>query len=376
MDVRIKNGICPAGEAHLPPAKSEVIRAALLFALSGEAPERAVRGFDAPFCDDVYHALRAFSAPVPDVGESAALMRMLIPVLIEKRGEARLFARPRLMERGIFELERCLGAVALSGRGELYMRASLDRKEFDIDCSRSSQFFSGLVIALAGSGRECTVRARGMVSAPYAAMTLRMAREFGARIEGAGEEYRILPAKYSSPESITISPDRSAAAVFEAMNLFGGMVELPAGGYEQADSGFLRLAEKEDVSIRDCPDLAPVLAVAACRKMGETVIRGTARLRSKESDRESGTVRLINGLGGEARVIDDGIAITGRGGLKGGCIDPANDHRMAFAAAAAAMICAEPVVIRGAECVNKSFPTFFGELKRLCPEGGVTPILT
>ena len=43
MDVRIENGICPAGEAHLPPAKSEVIRAALLFALSGEAPERAVR---------------------------------------------------------------------------------------------------------------------------------------------------------------------------------------------------------------------------------------------------------------------------------------------------------------------------------------------
>ena len=372
MDVRIENGICPKGEAHLPPAKSEVIRAALLFALSGEAPERAVRGFEAPFCDDVLHALHAFSAPVPDAGESAALMRMLIPILLEKRGEARLFLSPRLMERGIYELESCLGAVALRGANTLYLRADMRRDEFTVDCSRSSQFFSGFVLALGGSSRECLVRARGMVSAPYVELTLRMAREFGARIEESGEEYRIFPAGYRAPEALHVSFDRSAAAVFELMNLLGGSVKLPEGGSEQADSAFLRLAGRDEASVRDCPDLAPLLAVAACKKTGETLIRGTARLRSKESDRERGTVDMIRTLGGEARVLEDAILINGRGGLSGGEYDPGNDHRMAFAAAAAAAICDKPVVIRRAECVNKSFPAFFTELKKLCGAGEIT----
>ena len=156
------------------------------------------------------------------------------------------------------------------------------------------------------------------------------------------------------------------------MNLLGGSVKLPEGGSEQADSAFLRLAGRDEVSVRDCPDLAPLLAVAACKKTGETLICGTARLRLKESDRERGTVDMIRTLGGEARVLEDAILINGRGGLSGGEYDPGNDHRMAFAAAAAAAICDKPVVIRRAECVNKSFPAFFTELKKLCGAGEIT----
>lgn len=371
MEVRIENGIAPRGRVILPPSKSEAIRACLLLSLAGEAPERALSGYEPPFCGDVKNALAAFKTPVPDAGESAALLRMLVPVLLETRGEAYVKASPRLLERGIWELESCLGAAALTGGGALYMRADLKRDSFQIDCSRSSQFFSGLILALAGSGRECTIRARGMVSAPYAELTLRMARDFDAKIEREGELYRILPAKYRVPASIDIAPDRSAAAVFEAMELFGASLELPPGGGDQADAAFKSLASRDVVSVRDNPDLTPLLAVAACAKRGITRILDTARLKTKESDRESGTVKLINDLGGIARTIENGIEIEGRGGLKGGIADPASDHRMAFAAAAAAMLCSEPVIIPNAECVNKSFPGFFETLKGLCEDGEI-----
>ncbi len=369
MDLTLKNGMMPKGSVKLPPSKSEAIRAALLLALAGGDPERAAEGYEPPFCLDIERALAAAAADEPDAGDSAALMRMLLPIKLVKNGEAKIACSKRLMERGFSELEECFGTKARRTEKGLYMRlpGSLTTR-FTIDCSRSSQFLSGLLIALPLMPHECEiVIEKGLVSKPYALMTLGFVRLFGGCVTETATGFITRPSKYRAPDSIPVAGDLSCAAVFRAMNALGGdiRIENASDDPRQPDGAFPRLAELSECDITDCPDLMPLLAVTACGREGDTVIRGTRRLRTKESDREAGTVRLVNDLGGSARIGDDSITIHGAGRLAGGIADPGNDHRLAFAAAAAALISEAPVTVLGAGCVNKSAPRFFEDLSRL-----------
>ena len=113
------------------------------------------------------------------------------------------------------------------------------------------------------------------------------------------------------------------------------------------------------------PDLVPVLAVTACFFNATTVFYNAARLKIKESDRLLSTAKLITDLGGCAVTTDDTLTVYGSGKLKGGTVDSFNDHRIVMAAAVAASQCESETVINGCEAVNKSYPTFFEEYKRL-----------
>ena len=92
---------------------------------------------------------------------------------------------------------------------------------------------------------------------------------------------------------------------------------------------------------------------------GETQIVNAARLRLKESDRLAGMAGLLRALGGRVEEEPDGLRIAGSG-LRGGVADPCGDHRLAMAAAVAALACREPVTIKDAECVEKSYPAWWG----------------
>ena len=120
-----------------------------------------------------------------------------------------------------------------------------------------------------------------------------------------------------------------------------------------------------DVNAMSIPDLVPVLAILCCSAEGTSRITGAARLRLKESDRLKTTTALIRSLGGEAEEHPDGLVIHGKGRLCGGSADAFNDHRIAMSAAVAAVLCAEPVIVSGAECVEKSYPAFWRDFEAL-----------
>ena len=367
MEVTLKNGIPPRGTVTVPPSKSEAIRAALLLGICGKEPRRAVEAYTGPFCDDISRALTVFSGR-PDAGASASLLRMLLPVLLALHGRAEVACSQRLIERGVNELEECLGIRAERTETGLIMEDVIEKSRFELDCSRSSQFLSGLLIALPLLPRECVIEIKnGLVSGPYADMTLDFVRRFGGKIEKTAKGYITRPSAYSAPNTIPVTGDHSYAAVFRAMNFLSGNITIEGASEEtyQPDKRFLELVGRDECDISDCPDLMPLLAVCACGRRGDTLIRGTARLRSKESDREAGTVGLINDLGGSAEVLDDAVIVHGRGSLDGGIIDPMDDHRLAFAAAAAAIICRRPVTVKNAECVNKSAPAFWKDCERV-----------
>jgi len=92
---------------------------------------------------------------------------------------------------------------------------------------------------------------------------------------------------------------------------------------------------------------------------GETHIVNAARLRDKESDRLHATAAMLIALGADVTEEPDGLLIRGRGRLRGGVADTANDHRIAMAAAVAACACQGEVTIIGAGCVDKSYPAFW-----------------
>ena len=369
MRIRIENGIMPKGVVKLPPSKSEAIRAALLLGLSGEDPRRAVEGFDAPFCADLNCALLAAEKlDSAFVGESAALMRMLIPVQAALFGRVSVLADEALLKRGFGEIEDCLGmSLAPDENGLIRTEAHLTASRFVIDCSRTSQFLSGLLMALPLLDRECEIVIKnGLVSKPYAEMTLRFVRLFGGRIEETETGFVTYPSRYTAPESIPVKGDRSYAAVFETMNLFGGEVMTLGERDElQPDQGFLTVSSLPEIDVTDCPDLLPLLAVTACGRAGETAIFGTGRLSSKESDRPKTVEKLIRDLGGSAEALDNRLVVHGSGYLEGGSCSSFGDHRIAFAAAAAALISKSPVTVENAECVVKSAPRFWEDLKKL-----------
>ena len=82
-------------------------------------------------------------------------------------------------------------------------------------------------------------------------------------------------------------------------------------------------------------DELPLVALLGCFAEGETVVRGAQELRVKESDRIAGVVEGLRGLGAEIEATDDGFAVRGSGGLRGGTIDARGDHRLAMMGAVA-----------------------------------------
>ena len=130
------------------------------------------------------------------------------------------------------------------------------------------------------------------------------------------------------------------------------------------------MGKKEPIIIdaAPIPDLIPVLSVLACAAGGDSRIINAGRLRHKESDRLSSTAKLITALGGNVEEMEDGLIIHGTGTLEGGTVDSCNDHRIAMSAGVAASICRKDVTILGAECVSKSYPSFWEDLEEMKTE--------
>jgi 3-phosphoshikimate 1-carboxyvinyltransferase len=158
-------------------------------------------------------------------------------------------------------------------------------------------------------------------------------------------------------------------AVIKILERFGASISIEADNVT-VSPGKLRGI---DINAEDTPDLVPVLAAVASVAEGKTVIRNAGRLRIKESDRLRSVHGLLSTLGANVTETEDGLVIVGRESLSGGIVDSCGDHRIAMTAAVLSSVCKGPLIIRGAEAVNKSYPRFFEDFNAL---GGVCECLT
>ena len=249
----------------------------------------------------------------------------------------------------------------------LHMSGALRPGHYRIDGGVSSQFISGLLMALPVLDGESRLELIGRVeSKPYVDMTLGVLSQFGV----AWDDFRTAGnQKFISPGTVTVEGDWSSAAFWLAAAALGsdvavkGLDESSLQG-DKAISGLLpMLQEHITVSAADVPDLVPILAVVAAANQG-AAITDVRRLRLKESDRIHAIVEMLCALGGRAFADENTLTIY-PATLTGGTVDACNDHRIAMAAAIASTVCSSPVTILGAECVSKSYPSFWKEFARL-----------
>jgi 3-phosphoshikimate 1-carboxyvinyltransferase len=111
-------------------------------------------------------------------------------------------------------------------------------------------------------------------------------------------------------------------------------------------------------------DELPLVALLGCFAEGETVVRGAAELRVKESDRIATVVDGLRGLGADIEALPDGFVVRG-GGLRGGVLEAHGDHRLALLGAVAGLASAEGVEVVGMEAASVSYPGFADDIAQL-----------
>lgn len=303
--------------------------------------------------------------------ESGSTLRFLLPIVGALGINTTFKMEGRLPQRPLSplweEMERMGCKLKYISENELQCSGKLRSGAYFIDGSVSSQFISGLLFATSLMDSDSKINIIGnLESAPYVTMTQKVMALFGVNTDNfyikGGQQYH-------SPGTIIVEGDWSNGAFFLAAKALGNPVEIKGlcPNSEQGDRAAAQLlpalSQNITVSAADIPDLIPILSVVAAANQG-AVFTDIQRLRLKESDRVASVIAMIQALGGKAEQTESTLTVFGTG-LTGGTVDAHRDHRIAMSAAIAATVCTAPVTIMEAECVIKSYPSFWDEYKKL-----------
>lgn len=227
-----------------------------------------------------------------------------------------------------------------------------------------------------------------------------MLKYFGADVSAEGTTATIRPAKELYGNRIVVPGDISSAAFFIAAGLLvpGSEILLKHVGINPTRDGILSVCRDmgaditllnkntdsgeptADILVKSSTlhgteiggsiiptliDELPVIAAMACFAEGETVIRDAGELKVKESNRIEVMVRNLTAMGADVTETEDGMIIRGGRALHGAVIDSKLDHRIAMTFAVAGLCAEGETEIKGAECVNISYPGFYQDLERL-----------
>jgi 3-phosphoshikimate 1-carboxyvinyltransferase len=114
----------------------------------------------------------------------------------------------------------------------------------------------------------------------------------------------------------------------------------------------------------ESPDLFPPLVALASYCTGVSSIKGVSRLVYKESNRANTLKEEFGKMNIKIDIDDDMMFITG-GRPQGARVESHDDHRIAMAVAVASLGASGKVSIRDSQCVAKSYPHFFEDLRQL-----------
>lgn len=331
------------------------------------------------------------------LGNNGTALRFLTALVCLGKGKYVLTGEKRLCERPVGALADALkemgvdiithnhcppveiNANGLSG-GKINLR--------DIE---SSQYVSALLLCAPYTPKGMDLSLEGeVVSAPYIELTIQVMRDFGAGIdEKTKYQYHVHAGDVYRGRKYFVEGDASSASYFflaAALLKKTIRVEGISRQSRQGDIRLLDILEKMGCKVTseegwvevtgrdlakgdftfdlgDMPDMVPTLAVLSAFREGQTIIDNVAHLRIKESNRLAAIVAELNRVGIEARELPKGLVIQG-GEAHPASIETYNDHRMAMSFAVAGLV--QPGIdIRDKKCVEKSFPSFWDEIKKI-----------
>jgi 3-phosphoshikimate 1-carboxyvinyltransferase len=343
-----------------------------------------------------------------DVGNAGTLMRLLPGWLAAQDGRSFTLdgdesIRRRPVDR-IAEPLRLMGAEVTATDGRLppftVTGARLRAIHYELPVA-SAQIKSCVLLAALGADGATTITEPG----PSRDHTERMLAAAGVSVRRNGRHLTAVNADELTFEEIVIPGDPSSAAFAIAAGVLvpGSRLLLRGVGVNWTRCGFVRIVERmggivigdleeepgdeiataepvSDLDVAAGPlvgtvvepeevplaiDELPLVALLGCFAEGETVVRGAQELRYKESDRIATVVDGLRGLGATIEATEDGFAVTGTGGLRGGRISSHGDHRLAMLGAIAGLASKEGVEVEGMEAAHVSYPSFLDDLARL-----------
>lgn len=331
--------------------------------------------------------LKAPEEPI-ELGVSGTTYRFILPLAAIADGETKILIEGRLANRPIEPLLDALRQFGIEIKADensiiVDGKERIEGGKVRIPGNVSSQFISGLlfIAPLTQKGIEIELTTE-LESKPYVDMTLSVMKDFGIEANGlkvaGGQSFKAM--------EYEVEGDYSSAAFLLAAGAIGGEVEVTDLNPESVQGDrriveILREMNSEieindnsikiktsklkgiDIDVRDIPDLVPILSVLGCFAKGDIRVLNAGRLRGKESDRLAVIAAELGKMGATIEEKEDALMIS-NGKLSGARIDPHNDHRIAMACAVAGLNAEGETVIENSDCVKKSYPEFFSDLKK------------
>ncbi len=333
-----------------------------------------------------------------DCGESGSTLRFLLSVAAVLGADATFVGGGKLPTRPMSALCEALERHGISFTKHieglelpLSCKGMLAGGSYTLPGNLSSQYLTGLLFALPIATEDSVVEITGgLTSASYIDMTIDALRAAGVKIEKKGDCYLVAGnQRYSLPSNIEVEGDWSSAAfwvvagvtgkrpvVIKGMNVgslqgdrciidhlraMGAFIESTAEGIVAHPSQLFGA----ELDCADTPDLVPILSVAAAAAQGETLFLNVGRLRYKESDRLAAMKSVLASFGIASVVGEDTFKVIGGEPVALSPVDSFGDHRIAMSAAVLSTIAEGVTEIMGAECVAKSYPSFFEDFAAL-----------
>lgn len=343
--------------------------------------------------------LKRSSAPL-NAGESGTTMRLMAGLLAGQEFDSVITGKGSLLKRPMQRVAEPLAAMgagirSVDGRAPLRIRGSrLKGADHRLTIS-SAQVKSALLLAGLYAEGHTSVTERFKTRDH----TERLLKYFGARISSDGPNVYLKPGGLKA-RNITVPGDISAAAPFivaacllrnfkltvknvglnpgrtgllNTLKAMGARITLKPAPSAPEPMGDIVVYSSDLRGIRIRPDEIPamidelpLLALAAARAQGTTVISEAGELRHKESDRLNATLALLKTFGLKAEAGRTGLVIKGPQNISGGgSAETFNDHRIAMAAAVGSLLADKTVKIKNPACVSKSYPDFFRDFKQV-----------
>lgn len=331
---------------------------------------------------------------VIDCNESGSTLRFFIPIfsLTGKKiiftGKNRLLKRPQKIYEKIFKEQNL---YYYSDENKLEIKGKIGANEYFIDGNISSQFISGLLFTLPLLEKDSIININPpFESASYIDLTIEVLKEFGVSIEKITSlKFKIMGNQKYISKDYEVEGDFSQLAFFTVLGALNNNLRCVglSQNSKQGDKEILNILNKSGIKIEkisngyiiykgdpqgceidlgDCPDLGPILNILAMYGKGEFKIFNAGRLRLKESDRILAMEEELKKLGAEIKTTADSIYIKGSETYLGGIeLFGHKDHRIVMSLAIAGTMLEKPIIIDGAEAIEKSYPKFFEDLKKL-----------
>lgn len=329
-----------------------------------------------------------------DCNESGSTLRFFIPIFsltgdkISFTGRNRLLKRPQKIYEEIFKEQNL---YYFQDEDKIEIKGKLKAKEYFIDGNISSQFISGLLFTLPLLEENSIININPpFESASYIDLTMEVLKEFGITINKVTPlKFEIQGGQKYIAKDYKVEGDFSQLAFFAVLGALNNDLKCIGVKHnsKQGDKAIIDILKKSGVKIEeieegylihkgkikdceidlgDCPDLGPILNVLAMYGEGEFKIFNAGRLRLKESDRISAMEEELKKIGVEIKTTEDEIKILGKRNYLGDVeVFGHKDHRIVMSLAIAGTMLEKPIIIDGAEAVEKSYPKFFQDLESL-----------